>query len=191
VSTQTADGRRPLGRRLAMPIARVLIIVAVGVVAVWKLDLGEVHDAFRISSWGYLAVAVVANFASVGFKGLAWKGVVDALPGLHARTRYRDLLSPLFVGFLFNTVPPRASARSQGAVAAPAPDTARRAAADHHPARHRRGREPHLHGHWVVLVVAIGLFCRRRTPGSPRSRSARVPGHHGGRAAVEPGQLPG
>ena len=104
MSTEAAGPRRTLGRRLVLPVARVLIIAAVGAVAVWKLDLGEVRDAFHISSWGFLVVAVLANFASVGFKGLAWKGVVDALPSLHARTRYRDLLGPLFIGFLFNTV---------------------------------------------------------------------------------------
>jgi uncharacterized membrane protein YbhN (UPF0104 family) len=103
VTTQAAD-RRPLTRRLAWPVARIVIILAVGGVAVWKLDLGEVRDAFAITSWGFLAAAVLANFVSVAWKGVAWKGVVDALPGLRQKTRFRDILSPLFVGFLFNTV---------------------------------------------------------------------------------------
>lgn len=102
--TTQADGRRFPVRRFAVPAARVGLLLAIGVVAVWKLDLAEVHSAFHVTSWGLLAVAVIANFASVGFKGLAWKGVVDALPGMTRRTRYRDLLSPLFVGFLFNTL---------------------------------------------------------------------------------------
>lgn len=102
--TSAAGSRRFTRQRLLMPIARAVVLVAIGVAAVWKLDLGEVHAAFRVTSWGLLTVAVIANFASVGFKGLAWKGVVDALPGMTRRTRYRDLLSPLFVGFLFNTV---------------------------------------------------------------------------------------
>ena len=102
--TTQATGRRFSGRRLASPLIRIAIVVAIGAVAVWKLNLGEVHAAFRVTSWGLLSVAILANFASVGFKGLAWKGVVDALPSISTRTRYRDLLSPLFVGFLFNTV---------------------------------------------------------------------------------------
>jgi hypothetical protein len=102
--TTQADGRRFPVRKFAVPVARIVLLLAIGVVAVWKLDLGEVHSAFQVTSWGLLSVAVVANFASVGFKGLAWKGVVDALPGMTRRTRYRDLLSPLFVGFLFNTL---------------------------------------------------------------------------------------
>ena len=103
MTTQAAE-RRPLSRRLAWPLARILIILAVGAVAVWKLDLGEVRDAFAITSWGFLVLAVVANFISVAWKGLAWKAVVDALPSLRMKTRFRDILSPLFVGFLFNTV---------------------------------------------------------------------------------------
>ncbi len=95
--------RSPL-RRILVPSLRIAVIVVVGAVALWKLDLGEVHHAFQISSWTLLVAAIVANFASVGFKGLAWKGVVDALPAMRQRTRYRELLSPLFVGFLFNTV---------------------------------------------------------------------------------------
>jgi uncharacterized membrane protein YbhN (UPF0104 family) len=102
--TTEAAPRRGAGRRVAMQALRVAVIVAVGAVALWKLNLGEIHDAFKISSWGYLGAAVLANFASVGFKGMAWKGVVDALPGLGGRTRYRDLIPPLFIGFLFNTV---------------------------------------------------------------------------------------
>lgn len=104
VTTEVTGHTRSTARRFAVPVLRVLAIVVVGALAVWKLDLDEVHDAFHITSWGLLTVAILANFASVGFKGLAWKGVVDALPGMRGRTRYRDLLSPLFVGFLFNTV---------------------------------------------------------------------------------------
>jgi uncharacterized membrane protein YbhN (UPF0104 family) len=104
VSTRVAERKRTPARRLLWPVVRGLVIVLVGAAAVWKLDLGEVHDAFHITSWGFLIAAIIANFASVGFKGLAWKGVIDALPEMRTRTRYRDLLSPLFVGFLFNTV---------------------------------------------------------------------------------------
>lgn len=104
MTTKAAPVQRSTARRIALPLLRVAVIVVVGAIAVWKLDLGAVHDAFKVTSWGFLALAVLANFASVGFKGLAWKGVVDALPSMRRRTRYSDLLSPLFVGFLFNSV---------------------------------------------------------------------------------------
>ena len=103
-TTQARGRRRSAGRRIIVPVLRAAIVVAVGAVAVWKLNLGEIHRAFQVTSWGLLTVAVVANFASVGFKGLAWKGVVDALPRLKHRVHYLDLLSPLFIGFLFNTI---------------------------------------------------------------------------------------
>lgn len=99
-----AAPRRPAGRRLLVPALRLLVLVAVALLAAWKLDLAHVDDAFAVTSWAFLLAAVAANVASVAAKGLAWKGVVDGLPGMRRRSRYRDLLSPLFVGFLFNTV---------------------------------------------------------------------------------------
>ncbi len=158
MTTQAAE-RRALGRRLAWPAARIAIILAVGAVAVWKLDLGEVRDAFTISSWGFLVAAIVANFLSVVWKGVAWKAVVDALPGLRVKTRFRDILSPLFVGFLFNTV----LAARLGEIVKVLLLRRR---------LERRGERPPtttLLGTvvaenlvstiaWVVLVIAIGLF---------------------------------
>ncbi len=79
------------------------IAVIVGLVA-WRVDWGAVVAAFRVESLWLLVLAVVANFVSVVLKGMAWKGVVDGLPGLRRRTPYMDLLSPLMVGFLFNTI---------------------------------------------------------------------------------------
>ncbi len=102
--TTQAAGRRPLTRRIALPALRVILILAVGAVAIWKLDPGEIRDAFHIESWGFLVLAIVANFVSVTFKGVAWKAVVNALPSLRIKTRFIDIMSPLFVGFLFNTV---------------------------------------------------------------------------------------
>lgn len=94
----------PARRRIALAIARVTIIVAVAALVVWKFDIHAIREAFHISSWPFLIGAVIANFASVAFKGLAWKGVIDGLGAMATRSRLRDLLSPLFVGFLFNTL---------------------------------------------------------------------------------------
>lgn len=91
-------------RRGVMPAVRLGIIVAVALLVAWRVDWHAADLALHPESWGLLFAAIGANFASVLFKGVAWKGVVDALPSLDARTRLRDLLSPLFVGFLFNTV---------------------------------------------------------------------------------------
>ncbi len=104
MSTEVAGRKKTMTRRMIWSVVRVLVVVGIGALAVWKLDIHEIHDAFRITSWGFLVAAILANFASVAFKGLAWKGVVDALPGMRRPSRYRDLVSPLFIGFLFNTI---------------------------------------------------------------------------------------
>jgi uncharacterized membrane protein YbhN (UPF0104 family) len=89
---------------MAWPAAKLATILVVAGLVAWRVDWGGVSEAFRLERWAFVVLAVSANFASVVFKGWAWKGVVDGLPALRRRTRLRDLLSPLFVGFLFNTV---------------------------------------------------------------------------------------
>jgi len=91
-------------RRVIWPAARIAVLVLVAALVAWRVDWGSVREAFRLERWGFVLLAVGANFASVVFKGVAWKGVLDGLPALHRRVRVRDLLSPLLVGFLFNTV---------------------------------------------------------------------------------------
>jgi hypothetical protein len=99
--------RGPRRHRLppwAWQAIRIGVIGIVVVLVVWRVDWFAVFAAFRVDNLWLLVVAVLANFLSVLLKGLAWKGVVDGLPGLTRRTRYIDLLSPLMVGFLFNTI---------------------------------------------------------------------------------------
>lgn len=91
-------------RRVIVAVVRMLVVAVVVMLAIIKLDLGEIHDAFHISSWPLLIGAVLANFLSVILKGVAWKAVIQGLPDAVGRVRLRDLLSPLFIGFLFNTL---------------------------------------------------------------------------------------
>jgi phosphatidylinositol alpha-mannosyltransferase len=91
-------------RAIAWPAIRIGVVVAVVGLVAWRIDWDGVHAAFRLDSWAILALAVAANFGSVLLKGLAWKGVVDALPAVARRTRLVDLVSPLMIGFLFNTL---------------------------------------------------------------------------------------
>ena len=91
-------------RRMAWPTARIAVVVTVAGLVAWRVDWAGVEEAFQLERWGFVLLAVLANFASVVFKGWAWKGVVDGLPSLRRPSRVRDLLSPLLVGFLFNTV---------------------------------------------------------------------------------------
>lgn len=80
-----------------------LVAVVVGLVA-WRVDWRHMKDALHPEHPWVLVGAIAANFASVIFKGIAWKGVVDELPEVGRRLRLRQVVSPLFVGFLFNTV---------------------------------------------------------------------------------------
>ena len=103
--TQAARSTRSaLVRHLLGWPARITLIVAVGGLVWWRVDVGSIKAAFALNSWGMLTLAILANFASVVMTGIAWKGVVDGLPAVTRRTRFIDLLSPLMVGFLFNTV---------------------------------------------------------------------------------------
>jgi uncharacterized membrane protein YbhN (UPF0104 family) len=96
--------RRPGVRRWGPHAVRLAVLGSVVALVAWRVDWSTADAALHPASWAALLLAISANFASVGFKGLAWKGVVDGLPTLRRRTRYSDLLSPLMVGFLFNTV---------------------------------------------------------------------------------------
>lgn len=99
-----APPQRTWLRRMAWPIAKVTALGVIVTLVAWRVDWGGVSEAFQLERWWFVIFAVAANFASVVFKGWAWRGVVDGLPTLHKRVRLADLLSPLFVGFLFNTV---------------------------------------------------------------------------------------
>jgi uncharacterized membrane protein YbhN (UPF0104 family) len=92
------------GRRWLLHIVRAAIVVVVALVVIWRVNWSSARLVVHPSSWWFLLLAVLANFVSVGFKGVVWKGIVDGLPGLRHRTRYRDLMPPVFIGFLFNTL---------------------------------------------------------------------------------------
>lgn len=94
----------PRSRKWLSHVVRIAVIAAVGAIVVWRVNWSSASLFVHPSSWVYLLLAIVANFISVGFKGLVWKGIIDGLPGLRHRTRYRDILPPVFIGFLFNTV---------------------------------------------------------------------------------------
>jgi hypothetical protein len=93
-----------LTRRWLPHVVRVGIILIVAAIVVWRVDWSSARLFIHPSSWGFLTLAIIANFVSVGFKGLVWKGIIDGLPGLRRPVRYRDLMPPVFIGFLFNAI---------------------------------------------------------------------------------------
>lgn len=87
-----------------MRLAQVAVLLAAIGLVVWTVDWDGIREAFRVRSWGFLVLALLANLVAAVLKGVAWKGVVDGLPGMRGPARLRDLLSPLFVGLMVNAV---------------------------------------------------------------------------------------
>jgi uncharacterized membrane protein YbhN (UPF0104 family) len=66
-----------------------------------RVDLSSLSDADVV--WGWIAVSLVLNLASVAGKATVWKAALDALPGQRP-VRYGHIVPALFIGFLLNTV---------------------------------------------------------------------------------------
>lgn len=92
------------------PLARIALVVPpiAGLVAlvVWRgPDLDLVADAFRVVAWGWVAVAVGINLASVVVRSSAWKVVVDqAVPP--PQPRRRTVFAAFSIGLLANAALP-------------------------------------------------------------------------------------
>jgi hypothetical protein len=63
-----------------------------------------VVSALGSAAPGLMLVVAAANAASSVYKALAWQGLVDALPSARGRSRRGDMVSPLAVGALVNSV---------------------------------------------------------------------------------------
>ena len=100
----SARGRRPRRAALARLSLQVGVVVVVVALVVWRLDWDGITAAFKVHSWGYLALALAANAVSALLKVVAWKAVVDGLPGMRRPARFRELVGPLFVGLMVNTL---------------------------------------------------------------------------------------
>jgi glycosyltransferase 2 family protein len=104
--SDTATQRAPLWRRIVLgwPL-RVLVLSLIAGLIAWRVDFRPAVDAFKQQGWWNLGIAVLANFMSVVMKGVAWRGVVQGLEALKGiKLRLVDVVSPILVGFLFNTV---------------------------------------------------------------------------------------
>jgi peptidoglycan-N-acetylglucosamine deacetylase len=95
---EIAPVRRVSRLRLVILVAIVAALVELGL---RKLDLSAV-DRIDIA-WWYVLFALIANIASVLAKATVWKAALDTVPHTE-RTRYRDVIPALFIGFLLNTV---------------------------------------------------------------------------------------
>ncbi len=90
--------------RAARAGARWAILASLLAVAAVRIDWDGVASALGSATPGLLLVAAAANVASSVCKALTWQGLVDALPSARGRSRRGDMVSPLLVGALVNSV---------------------------------------------------------------------------------------
>ena len=84
--------------------ARWAILAALLLLAARRIEWGEVAAAVSGSSLELVLAAAGANVASSVCKAMTWQGLVAGLPSAAGRSRRRDMVSPLLVGALVNTV---------------------------------------------------------------------------------------
>ncbi|MDX6597261.1 MAG: glycosyltransferase 2 family protein [Gaiellales bacterium] len=75
-------------------------LVAISALLARRVDLSSVADSDIV--WGWIAVSLALNLASVAGKAIVWKAALDALPGQRP-LRYGHVVPALFIGFLLNT----------------------------------------------------------------------------------------
>jgi len=76
-------------------------LVAISALLARRVDLSSIGDSDIV--WGWIAVSLALNLASVAGKAIVWKAALDALPGQRP-VRYGHVVPALFIGFLLNTV---------------------------------------------------------------------------------------
>jgi glycosyltransferase 2 family protein len=76
-------------------------LVAISALLARRVDLSSIADSDIV--WGWIAVSLALNLASVAGKAIVWKAALDALPGQRP-VRYGHVVPALFIGFLLNTV---------------------------------------------------------------------------------------
>jgi len=97
-----AAAPRPAARRSAR-LAGLVAIAACAIVALPRADLREVGRSLAGASPGLLALAMVANLASLAAHAARWRAVVRA-PGV--QVRWRDSVAALVAGFAAGIVLP-------------------------------------------------------------------------------------
>jgi peptidoglycan-N-acetylglucosamine deacetylase len=106
--SELAAELRPTRRLVPRAAAFGAVLIAVGVALSQKFDLQVVADVFTRANPVYVLGALLANLVSVAAKALTWKAAFDAVPGEDGEppvdVGLRDVVPPIFIGFLLNTV---------------------------------------------------------------------------------------
>lgn len=98
---ELAPERQTSWKRIGLVIAGVAVIVTIIFQRTDRQQVVGAWHIFQTLSVPLVIAALLANFASVWFKGVVWKTSLDTIPD-HPRFRYRQVIPAIFVGFLLN-----------------------------------------------------------------------------------------
>ncbi len=106
--TELAHELHPHRRMLLKSAAIAAVLVAVVVAVSQKFSFGVVADVFTEAKFGFVALALIANFASVGAKALTWQAALAAVDRDEhdepVNARLTEIVPAIFIGFLMNTI---------------------------------------------------------------------------------------
>ena len=106
--TELSQQLRPHPRMVLKSIAVAAVLVAVVVAVSQRFSFGVVADVFTEAKFPFVALALLANLASVGAKALTWQAALDAVDKVEGEERVNARLSEvvpaIFIGFLMNTI---------------------------------------------------------------------------------------
>jgi uncharacterized protein (TIRG00374 family) len=106
--SQLAGELRPQRRTALKAAAFAVVVVALVLLVSQRYSLQVIANVFTEADPVYVLAALLANLGSVAAKSLTWKSAIDAVPGDEDGHRLevpvRDVIPPIFIGFLLNTV---------------------------------------------------------------------------------------
>ncbi|HEY7257640.1 MAG TPA: flippase-like domain-containing protein [Gaiellales bacterium] len=106
--SQLAEELRPERRTALKAGAFALLVVALVLLISQRYSLQVIANVFTDADPVFVLAALLANLGSVGAKALTWKAAIDAVPadedGRRLDVSIREVVPPIFIGFLLNTV---------------------------------------------------------------------------------------
>jgi peptidoglycan-N-acetylglucosamine deacetylase len=106
--SQLAEELRPQRRTVVKAVAFAVVIAALVLLVSQRYSLQVIADVFTEADPVFVLAALLANLGSVAAKAFTWKAAIDAVPldeeGRRLDVPVRDVVPPIFIGFLLNTV---------------------------------------------------------------------------------------
>jgi peptidoglycan-N-acetylglucosamine deacetylase len=106
--SQLAPELRPQRRTALKAAAFAVVIAALVLLVSQRFSLQVIANVFTDADPVFVLAAIIANLGSIAAKALTWKAAIDAVPadeeGRPLEVPVRDVVPPIFIGFLLNTV---------------------------------------------------------------------------------------